>query len=200
MRDDIYTIVDVETTGGSPFLNRIIEVGLVRVEHGEVVNRFSTLVNPGVPIPEFITKLTGIESKDVLAAPTFEEIKDELSGYFEGSVFVAHNAVFDYAFLQKEFGRLGYGFTLDTLCTVKLSRAFYPEEKHHNLSAIIERFSFVCERRHRALDDALVLWDFMQLLQARFPAPEVTSVMERLIGSRRKLPLKSTDFEYVIEE
>lgn len=200
MRDDIYTIVDVETTGGSPFLNRIIEVGLVRVEHGEVVQRFSTLVNPEVPIPEFITKLTGIESSHVVTAPKFDDIKDELLSYFEGAVFVAHNAMFDYSFLQKEFSRVGYGFTLNTLCTVKLSRAFYPNEKHHNLSAIIERFSFVCERRHRALDDALVLWDFIQLLQARFPASEVATVLDRLIGSRQKSPLKSSDFEYALEE
>lgn len=181
MLDKIFTIVDVETTGASPALGRIIEIGLLRVEHGEVVSTYKTLVNPEQDIPEFITGMTGIRESDVRGAPTFEYIADTLLEFFEGSTFVAHNAAFDYAFLKSEFKRLGYGFTLPRLCTVRLSRAVYPEHKRHNLSVLIERHGFVCKSRHRAYDDAEVLWQFLQMLHAILPGPDFQAHLDRLI-------------------
>lgn len=192
MHDQTFTIVDVETTGGSPFFSRVIEVGVLRVEHGEVVRTFETLVNPGVPIPEFITTMTGIADSDVADAPTFNDIKDTLIELFEGSIFVAHNVNFDYSFLQEEFRRVNYGFNADKLCTVRLSRTLYPEYKRHNLSEIISRFNFICQRRHRALDDAKVLWDFLQVVFATFPKEDVERVVRRTLkelspSAQRKL-------------
>lgn len=160
-----FTIVDLETTGGSPFFNRIIEVGLLRVEKGEVVENYQTLVNPEMPLPEYITKITGLMDADLKDAPVFSEVADELLKKFEDAIFVAHNAQFDYSFLKEEFERLGTNFNVQQLCTVRLSRALFPEHKHHNLTAIIERFEFKCESRHRAYDDAKVLWDFLQHLE-----------------------------------
>lgn len=164
-----YTIIDLETTGGSPYFNRIIEVGLLRVERGEVVSRYNQLINPEIPIPEIITTITGLTNNDVYGAPVFEQVADEILSYIEDSVFVAHNALFDYGFLKEEFRRLGYGFNIDRLCTVKLSRQLYPEHKHHNLSALIERYNFNAGSRHRAFDDANVLWQFLQKVQQEFP-------------------------------
>lgn len=157
-----FTIVDVETTGGSPFFSRIIEVGLLRVERGEIVEQFQTLINPKQEIPEFITRMTGIRDADVALAPAFEDIAEELIAKFENAIFVAHNVAFDYNFLREEFRKAGLAFNLDRMCTVRLSRALYKEHKHHNLSAIIERYNFACDNRHRAFDDAKVLWDFLQ--------------------------------------
>ncbi len=117
-----FTIVDVETTGGSPFFNRVIEIGLLRVEKGEVVEEYQTLLNPGMPIPEFISKMTGITEEAVAVAPTFEDLADEILSKFDDAIFVAHNSQFDYGFLREEFRRLGYGFILPQLCTVRLSR------------------------------------------------------------------------------
>lgn len=159
-----FTIVDLETTGGSPFFNRVIEVGLLRVEKGEVVERYQTLVNPEMQLPEFITKITGLEDKDLVDAPLFSEIAEDLLTKFEDAIFVAHNSQFDYGFLKEEYRRLGYSFNLPQLCTVRLSRALFPEHKRHNLSALIERYEFECENRHRAFDDAKVLWDFLTLM------------------------------------
>lgn len=176
-----FTIVDVETTGAHPWFNRVIEVGVLRVEKGEVIETFETLVNPETAIPEFITNMTGIPNEDVAGAPVFDEIKDKLIALFEGSVFVAHNVDFDYNFLQSEFQRVGYGFTADKLCTVRLSRVLYPAHKRHNLSALIERFKFECKRRHRALDDAKVLWDFLQLVESAFPQDDVNRAIYRTI-------------------
>lgn len=179
MFDKTLAIIDVETTGGSPFLNRIIEIGLIRIEHGEVVDIYRTLLNPEVQLPEFITKLTGIKDEDLIDQPTFFEIKDKLMNYFENAVFVAHNAMFDYSFISEEFKRVGYGFSAERICTVRLSRFLYPKEKHHNLTALIERFAIECKNRHRALDDAMVLWDFLKIISDKFTKIELNEAIGR---------------------
>lgn len=167
-----FTIVDIESTGGSPFFSRIIEVGLLRIERGEVVEEYQTLIDPGVEIPDFITKMTGISAKQLVGKPTFVDIAEDLLSKFEGSIFVAHNVNFDYGFLKEEFRRAGLVFNVDRLCTVRLSRALYKEHKRHNLSAIIERYNFECQNRHRAFDDAKVLWDFLQLSHRQIDTKE----------------------------
>lgn len=176
-----FTIVDVETTGGSPFFNRVIEVGLLRVEKGEVVEEFQTLMNPEMPIPEFISEMTGITDEQVSLAPPFAELADEILVKFEDAIFVAHNSQFDYGFLKEEFRRLGYEFKLPQLCTVRLSRALFPEYKHHNLTALIERYEFECENRHRAFDDAKVLWDFLQHIQANVETKDLQKILKRMM-------------------
>ncbi len=185
------TIIDVETTGGSPFFSRIIEVGLLRVENGEVVEEFQTLVNPGQEIPEFITQMTGISQGQVDQAPMFAEIADELLAKFAGSVFVAHNANFDYSFIKEEYRRLGYGFIADRLCTVRLSRALYKEHKRHNLTELISRFNFETKNRHRAFDDAKVLWDFLQHIQTEIDSTTIEKALKQVIVKSR-LPKQKT--------
>lgn len=185
MLNKTLAIVDVETTGGSPFFHRIVEVGILRIEKGEVVRKYQTLVNPGVPIPEFITGITNIRDEDVVGAPTFDEVKDDILELFEDAIFVAHNSEFDYGFLKREFNRYDREFNLDQLCTVRLSRALFSRFKHHNLSSIIERFSFECANRHRAFDDAKVLWDFLQMLPTKFPQQQIDLAISR---SMKKIP------------
>lgn len=180
-----FTIVDLETTGGSPFFNRVIEVGLLRVVKGEVVEEYQTLVNPEMPLPEFITKITGLEDQDLINAPLFSEIADDLLSKFEDAIFVAHNSQFDYGFLKEEYRRLGYSFNLPQLCTVRLSRALFPEHKHHNLSALIERYEFECENRHRAFDDARVLWDFLKLMNNSHDQVIFQEVLKKQIRTPR---------------
>ncbi len=180
-----FAIVDVETTGGSPFFHRLIEIGILRVEKGEVVQTYQSLINPGVPIPEFITGITNIRDEDVASAPTFEEIKDDVLALFEDAIFVAHNSSFDYGFLRGEFKRHNREFSLDQLCTVRLSRTLFSRFKHHNLSALIERFEFECANRHRAFDDAKVLWDFLQMLPQKFPQEQIDMAIKR---SMQKIP------------
>lgn len=197
-----FTIVDLETTGGSPFFNRVIEVGLLRVEKGEVVEKYQTLVNPEMPLPEFITKITGLTDEDLIDAPVFSEIADSLLEKFEDAIFVAHNAQFDYGFLQEEYRRLGYNFNLPQLCTVRLSRALFPEYKHHNLTALIERYEFECESRHRAFDDAKVLWDFLTHLNTSMEKEELQKVLNKLVRTpgKRLLSLAKIRKLPVVEE
>ncbi len=177
-------IVDVETTGGSPVLHRVIEVGVVRIEGGELVGTYQQLVNPGIPIPKFITEITGITDRTVQDAPHFETIAPELFKHLEGAVFVAHNALFDYSFLRHEFSRQGFGFAFEYMCTVRLSRALFPEHPRHNLSALIDRFELPCKNRHRALDDALAVWGFLQKLSLLKQANEIDTVTQKILSSK----------------
>ncbi len=157
--------LDLETTGASADRDRITEVGLVQVVDGEFIEEWSTLVDPGRAIPPAIVSLTGITDQMVTGAPSFEDIGAELLERLEGRLLVAHNARFDYAFLRAEFRRLGIGFRAQVLCTVRLSRALFPEHHHHNLDSVIERFGLSCAARHRALGDAQAVWAFARELR-----------------------------------
>lgn len=200
IREENFTIVDLETTGGSPFFNRVIEIGLLRVDKGEVVEEYQTLVNPGMPLPEYITKITGLTDEDLVDAPLFEDIADEVLAKFEGNIFVAHNSQFDYGFLKEEFRRLGYGFNLPQLCTVRLSRALYKEHKHHNLSAIIERYNFECENRHRAFDDAKVLWDFLKHAHENVDLDLLRKTMKRVMSIPRVVGISKIGTPKVVSQ
>ncbi len=155
--------VDIETTGGSYRNSRVLEVAAIRYENGEVVKEFSTLINPETYIPPSITSLTGISEGDVVSAPIFEDIADELLEILDGAVFVAHNVRFDYSFLKQEFASIGTTFSPRLLCTVRLSRYLYAQQKGHSLEKIIARHSIPVRDRHRALEDARAILYFSQL-------------------------------------
>lgn len=162
--------VDLETTGGLAAHHRIIEVGIVLLEDGAIVDEWSTLVQPGTRIPSAIAAFTGIDDSMVAAAPRFEDVSAEVRRRLAGRLFVAHNARFDYGFLRTEFRRLGVRFSAPVLCTVRLSRAIYAEHARHNLDTLMERFGLACMARHRALGDAQVL-------------PALLAAFERDLGS-----------------
>ena len=149
--------VDLETTGGMAVHHRVTEVGIVLLDGGEVVESWSSLVNPGVRIPPTIEAFTGISNEMVADAPSFDDLRNEVRRRLDGRLFVAHNARFDYGFVRNEFRRLGEKFAAPVLCTVRLSRLLFREYPRHNLDALIERYGLECAQRHRALGDAAVL-------------------------------------------
>ncbi len=173
--------VDLETTGGSPAWHRIIEVGLVEIDRDGTVREWSTLVNPGVRIPDAIQQFTGITNEMVADAPAFEDVHREVLERLRGRTFVAHNARFDYGFLRAEFLRLDVRWTARVLCTVKLSRRLYPEQPRHNLDAVIARHGLDCEARHRALGDARVLRDLLGALAREVEPARLAGVVEELL-------------------
>lgn len=154
-------IVDLETTGAHPLHDRITEIAVIEVDGGEVRAEWNTLVNPQTSIPPAIQALTGITNRMVADAPTFATLADALFARLEGRVVVAHNARFDYGFLQHEFKRRGLRYNARILCTVRLSRKLYPEHARHNLDALMHRHGIICQARHRAIGDAQVLWEFL---------------------------------------
>lgn len=176
--------VDIETTGGSPVASRVLEIGVVRVEGSRVVGELRALVNPGEPVPEWITRLTGIQDADVVTAPAFRDLAPELAELLEGAVFVAHNVHFDYGFLRAEYERLGAPFRPPLLCTVRLSRTLYPEYRRHKLQDLIERFGLQAEHRHRAYDDAYTLWQFWQILMRDFDLDALEEAAGRQLRSQ----------------
>jgi len=162
MKHRPFVFLDIETTGGSPRFSRITEIGALRVEDNKVVATYSQLINPEEPVPSFITRLTGITDEMLWDAPTFKGIADDLELFLDGALFLAHNVNFDYSFIKMEFERIGQKFAMDRACTARLSRKLYPEHKSHALDRIIERMEVEVKNRHRAYDDAEVLWKFCQ--------------------------------------
>ncbi len=155
-----FLFLDIETTGVSPGRDRITEIGALVYEDGKIVRRYETLINPEVPIPQYIITICGITDEMVKDAPLFQDVAEELMELAEGRIFVAHNVSFDYGFIRAEYERTGIEFNLPRLCTVQLSRKLFPAQRKHNLDAVMERMGLQCSRRHRALDDAQVICSF----------------------------------------
>ena len=156
--DDLsYVVVDVETTGGSPFHgDRITEIAAVVVRNGEIADVFETLVNPERSIPRWITSLTNISWDMVKDKPTFRDVCDRVVGMLRGHVFVAHNATFDWKFVNAEIER-ATGERLDgrRLCTVKLARKLLPQLRRRSLDYVAAHYGVEIAARHRAGGDAL---------------------------------------------
>ena len=180
MLHSAFVCVDTETTGLIPLRDRIIEIGLLRIEGGEVTARFQTLLQPDVMLPAIITEITGITDDDLVTAPRFRDVAEQIASLLDGALFVAHNAEFDYRFLKHEFTRVGIELSLSRLCTVRLSRMLYPEHRRHDLSSIIERYNFPIENRHRAFDDALIVWQLLERMKSDLPHEDITRAVERL--------------------
>lgn len=182
--DQPLAFVDIETTGGSHFTSRVLEVAVVRVEHNRVVATYQTLLQPDERIPSFITGLTGITDDDVAGSPRFGQVAEELSEILDGAIFVAHNVRFDYAFLKMEFERLGATFRPPLLCTVRLSRRLFPQFKTHKLQALIERHRLSAPARHRAYDDAHCLWQFYRMCLAEFDLDTIELAVKAQLGTQ----------------
>ena len=163
-----YVVFDLETTGAKTPPCRITEIGAYRVNNGEIVGEFHTLVNPEMPIPFFISMLTGITDAMVVNAPKFSEVVDAFLAFIDDSVLVAHNAGFDMRFLNHEVGRIYEDYRLGnpSLCTVQLSRKLLPDIDNHRLKTVAEYFSVELVNHHRANADALATAKiFVRLLE-----------------------------------
>ncbi|AEG00400.1 3'-5' exonuclease family protein [Methylomonas methanica] len=178
--------VDLETTGASATQDRITEIGIVLVDDGEV-REWSQLVYPQMRIPLFIEQMTGISNSMVEQAPPFAEIAQQVEQLLQGRLFIAHNARFDYGFLKNEFKRIGMPFQPSVLCTVKLSRALFPQHRHHNLDSLIQRHGLTVTDRHRALADAQAIHQFWQRLSHEFTADTLSDTVQKLVN-RSSLP------------
>ncbi|MBU0475882.1 MAG: GIY-YIG nuclease family protein [Bacteroidetes bacterium] len=155
--DTEFAVLDFETTGTSGRHNRAIEIGIVRVKNGEILETFQSFINPGTHVPYYITSLTGITNDDVHDAPFFEDLTSQIIDFIGDSILVAHNMPFDYSFLQNEFMRADVLLPKnETLCTLKLARKLYPELKSKSLGNLVQHFGIRHKNVHRALGDAMV--------------------------------------------
>lgn len=172
LQDLRYAVVDVETTGVGAEVDRVIEVAVVPVVQGTIGDLHHWLVNPGRRIPPVVTRLTGIDSGMVRSAPRFAKVAGAVRRVLGGHLFVAHNAGFDWNFLQAEFARLGGPPMVGhRLCTVRLARALLPRLRRHSLDHISAYLGIENPARHRAWGDALatarVLVRLVEMAQSR---------------------------------
>ena len=157
LRDVRFAVVDVETTGRGPWAgSRMIEIAIVEVQGGAIVDEYETLLNPGQGIPGAITALTGITTDMVVRAPWFEHVAEEVHRRLEGRVFVAHNATFDWSFVSSELlAALGDAPSMPRLCTVRMARRLVSRLRRRNLDELSRWFGIEIHARHRAYGDAL---------------------------------------------
>jgi DNA polymerase-3 subunit epsilon len=160
----MYAIIDIETTGLSPVNEKITEIAIYLHDGEKITDSFTTLINPERKISAHITQLTGITNEMVENAPKFWEVAKDIVTLTENCIFVAHNASFDYNFIRSEFKSLGYNFSRDRLCTVKLSRKIIPGFKSYSLGNLCNSLNIQVTNRHRAIGDAFATVKLFELL------------------------------------
>ena len=149
-----FVVFDIETTGFSPVNNKIIEIGAVKIQQGEITDRFSVFVNPGVPIPFEIEKLTSINDSMVMDAPPIEVILPQFLDFCQDAVLVAHNANFDMSFIMENAKRQGLSRKFTFVDTLGIARVLLTHQAKHTLDAVAKTLSISLENHHRAVDDA----------------------------------------------
>lgn len=151
---NIYSVIDVETTGGKSSSNRVTEIAIVKTDGYKIIDQFSSLVNPHRKIDKFVVQLTGITDKMVSSAPDFGDLIEKIEDFTKNTIFVAHNVAFDYSVLKKEYKLVNKVFKRNKLCTVQLSRKTLKEEESYSLGKLTTSLGISLINRHRALGDA----------------------------------------------
>lgn len=167
VQNGVYTVVDIETTGTETNFDKITEIAGVKIVNGVITEYYHTLVNPGVHISDRIVELTGIDDELVKDSPKIAEVYPDFFKFVDGTVFVAHNAEFDFRFLYNAGKELGYIMTNKTVDTVQLARKILPSLKNHKLNTVCEHFN-ITFNHHRALSDAMATAEmFLELLKGK---------------------------------
>ena len=163
----MYAIIDIETTGNSCKSGKITEIAIYIHDGFQIIDSFSSLINPECYIPDFITQLTGISNDMVRSAPRFYEVARKVVEMTNETVFVAHNVSFDYKFVQEEFRRLGYDYQRKTLCTVRLGRKYLPGHRSYSLGTLCSELGISINGRHRAAGDAQATVKLFEMIMDR---------------------------------
>lgn len=172
MKSPSYAIIDIETTGLSPSAEKITEIAIIIHDGKNVIEEFSTLINPERKIPYRITQITGINSKMVDDAPKFYEIAKQIVELTENKIIIGHNVRFDYGFIRNEFKSLGYDYKRQTLDTIKLARKLIPGKPSYGLGKLCKSLGIENPNRHRALGDATATKTLFELLLSIDNNPE----------------------------
>lgn len=160
----MYAIIDIETSGGNQKNGKITEVAIYKHDGVQIVEEYTSLINPETKIDWYVKKLTGITDEMVSTAPKFYEVAKNIVEITRDCIFIAHNVDFDYGFIREEFKSLGYDFKRKKLCTVKLSRQLIPGMQSYSLGKLCKELGIDLEDRHRASGDALATVKLFELL------------------------------------
>ena len=178
----MFAIVDLESTGGKPADDRIMEIAIVLHDGQKVIDQFESLVNPGRDIQEFVKRLTGINDSMVKKAPTFSDLAQEIDSLTHDCIFVAHNVGFDYRMVQSAFKRHKMFYKRPTLCTVKLAQALIPSSEKYNLDHLCKSLNIDNTSRHRAMGDCKATAELLHLL---IESHGINTVMDHVEGGVR---------------
>jgi DNA polymerase-3 subunit epsilon len=177
-----YVIIDIETNGSKPGRSQVIEIGGVKVKNGKIIDRLETFVHCAY-IPQNISELTGIDTKDLIDAPSRKEALIMLKNFMQDAIFVAHNVNFDYTFLSASFKRFGLGCIGNIrLCTIELAKRTIDSQKY-GLAALCETLNIPMQSHHRAYSDALCSWQIMKYSLKNLP-PYVKSADDLVLFSK----------------
>ncbi len=184
--DAVFTFLDVETTGLSPRTSRVCEVALIAFQGNCRVGHFSSLVNPGLPIPPETTRIHGITDEMVGNSPAFPALAPRLIALLEGSVIVAHNAEFDLSFMEMEFARAGLKLpelpVIDTLFIARRLGTF----TNNRLGTIAKELDISAENWHRALSDVEMTRRIFEHFMVIFKKDGASTVADLMAHGRRK--------------
>lgn len=185
-----YVAIDLETTGLDPKRERIIEIGAVRVEAGEITAQFSSFVNPCRKLEARITELTGITDDMVASAPEIKEVIQEVLHFCGEAPLLGHHVIFDYSFLKRAAVNTGLSFERSGIDTLKLARIFMPEEEKKNLTAACTFFGVEQGEAHRALQDAVAAHKLYQKLRIQYAGerPEVFAASPLIYKVKKEQP------------
>lgn len=183
----MYAILDIETTGGKYNEEGITEIAIYRFDGHEIVDQFSSLINPERPIQPFVVNLTGINNEMLRQAPKFYEVAKRIIEITDDCILVAHNALFDNRILTTEFDRLGYPFEKQTLCTVELAKKLIPDMPSYSLGKLVRALGIPLTDRHRAQGDAKATVSLFKMLLAKDTSKQIIS------ETVRKDPKKKLD-------
>lgn len=196
-----FAIVDIETTGSPIEKNGITEIAVLLHNGKEIESRYQTLINPGMPIPPYVSHLTHISNKMVAQAPTFEQIAPQLFEILKDRIFIAHNVAFDYPFIKHFFKNAGLDFNEDRLCTIKLSRCAFPGLDRYGLDYLCQEFGIDLGTQHRAGNDAFattIIFDkilkhggekLVETLTETDQTQVTPTKIEEIIANKKKAPI-----------
>ena len=162
----MYAVVDIEATGGNHIKGKIIEIAIYVFDGKKIIDEYATLINPETKIDWYVTKLTGITNDMVKDAPVFAEVAQKIADLLKGNIFVAHDVLFDYRFLNAEMKKAGVVINEPKVCTVELSKKYMPEAESYSLGKLCEALEIPIpdEDRHRAAGDALATTKLLKIL------------------------------------
>jgi DNA polymerase-3 subunit alpha (Gram-positive type) len=163
-----YCVLDFETTGGSPAVNKIIEIGAVKVIDGKAVDKFSTLVNPKQYIPYYISSKVHITNAMVSGAPTIDSVLPQLVNFIGSDTIIAHNARFDIGFLERNLLENNISMQNNVIDTLKMSRKYNSECERHNLAYLTNFFGIELKNAHRAYFDAYATHKLYEIIRKKF--------------------------------
>ena len=180
-----FAVVDLETTGGTAEEGRITEVGIVLLDDCEVVKTYSALIDPGMPIQPFVQNLTGITDEMVHGKPQFASIAEEVSELLQDRIFVAHNVQYDIKFMRTELRRCCIKIDPPRLCTVKVSRRFFPGLPSYSLHKLTQSLELPEFNHHRALDDAMAAAEILKLAYKKVGPEKLLKEVKNLTNPKK---------------